>query len=59
MPHRYFLIPIRVISQVKWVHPDMSMDGGVRNYSNIPLIRYAEVLLNYAEAKAELWNNDR
>lgn len=39
---------------VKWVHPDMSMDGGARNYSNIPLVRYAEVLLNYAEAKAEL-----
>lgn len=38
----------------KWVHPDMSLDGGVRNPSNIPLIRYAEVLLNYAEAKAEL-----
>ncbi|MGE9310031.1 RagB/SusD family nutrient uptake outer membrane protein [Niabella sp. CJ426] len=39
---------------VKWVHPDMSLDGGVRNNSNIPVIRYAEVLLNYAEAKAEL-----
>ncbi|MEE6188333.1 RagB/SusD family nutrient uptake outer membrane protein [Niabella digestorum] len=38
----------------KWVNPDMGLDGGSRNASNIPIIRYAEVLLNYAEAKAEL-----
>lgn len=39
---------------IKWVEPDMSLDGGSRNATNIPIIRYAEVLLNYAEAKAEL-----
>lgn len=39
---------------IKWVEPDMSLDGGARNAYNIPLVRYAEVLLNFAEAKAEL-----
>lgn len=39
---------------IKWVEADVSLDGGVRNATNIPIIRYAEVLLNYAEAKAEL-----
>jgi len=28
-------------------------DGVAENYNSLPLIRYAEVLLNYAEAKAE------
>lgn len=31
-----------------------SYDNGAYNTNSIPLIRYAEVLLNYAEAKAEL-----
>ena len=31
-----------------------SKDNGANNPSSAPLIRYAEVLLNYAEAKAEL-----
>ncbi|ERJ61126.1 RagB/SusD family nutrient uptake outer membrane protein [Sphingobacterium paucimobilis] len=39
---------------IKWVEPDESLDGGARNAYHIPLIRYAEVLLNFAEAKAEL-----
>jgi len=29
-------------------------DGVAENYNSLPVIRYAEVLLNYAEAKAEL-----
>lgn len=29
-------------------------DGRAENYNSLPIIRYAEVLLNYAEAKAEL-----
>jgi hypothetical protein len=29
-------------------------DGVAENFNSLPLIRYAEVLLNYAEAKAEL-----
>ncbi len=39
---------------IKWVESDVALDGGARNAYNIPLIRYAEVLLNFAEAKAEL-----
>ncbi|MEO6684245.1 MAG: RagB/SusD family nutrient uptake outer membrane protein, partial [Ginsengibacter sp.] len=39
---------------IKWVNADMSLDGGSRSNSLIPIIRYAEVLLNFAEAKAEL-----
>ena len=39
---------------IKWVEADNALDGGVRNATNIPIMRYAEVLLNYAEAKAEL-----
>src|SRR5690606_26335855 len=39
---------------IKWVEADVSLDGGSRNATNIPIVRYAEVLLNYAEAKAEL-----
>lgn len=33
---------------------DESMDGNAASYQDIPIIRYAEVLLNFAEAKAEL-----
>lgn len=33
---------------------DPGLDGISESYNSIPLIRYAEVLLNYAEAKAEL-----
>jgi hypothetical protein len=33
---------------------DVSYDNGQTNINDIPIFRYAEVLLNYAEAKAEL-----
>lgn len=33
---------------------DKKLDGITESYNSIPLIRYAEVLLNYAEAMAEL-----
>jgi hypothetical protein len=39
---------------IKWTLDDDYYDGGTRNDNSISLIRYAEVLLNYAEAKAEL-----
>jgi hypothetical protein len=39
---------------IKWTLDDVFYDGGTRNDNSISLIRYAEVLLNYAEAKAEL-----
>lgn len=38
----------------KYVLDDASCDDGANNYNDIPFMRYAEVLLNYAEAKAEL-----
>lgn len=39
---------------VKWVLDETFYDSGANNDNIIPIIRYAEVLLNYAEAKAEL-----
>lgn len=41
---------------LKFTLDDKSLDNRspVANYNSIPVIRYAEVLLNYAEAKAEL-----
>ena len=39
---------------IKYTLDEAKYDGGARNINSIPLIRYAEVLLNYAEAKAEL-----
>lgn len=39
---------------IKWCLDDTYPDGGTRNDNSISMIRFAEVLLNYAEAKAEL-----
>lgn len=39
---------------IKWTLDDLYYDAGALNTNAIPLFRYAEVLLNYAEAKAEL-----
>ena len=39
---------------IKWTLDDTYYDGGTRNINSISILRYAEVLLNYAEAKAEL-----
>ncbi len=39
---------------IKWTLDDMFYDSGSRNDNILPVIRYGEVLLNYAEAKAEL-----
>lgn len=42
-------------SQIKFYPRDPTLRGGFGlNYTSLPLYRYAEVLLNYAEAKAEL-----
>lgn len=38
----------------KYVMDDVAYDNGRTNYNDVPLARFAEVLLNYAEAKAEL-----
>ncbi len=39
---------------IKWTLDDTYYDAGALNTNAIPLFRYAEVLLNFAEAKAEL-----
>lgn len=39
---------------IKWSVDDVAMDGGSLNTNAVHLFRYAEALLNYAEAKAEL-----
>ncbi len=39
---------------IKWVQDDMIKDNWTLTTSSIAIIRYAEVLLNYAEARAEL-----
>lgn len=40
---------------IKWVIDDMGLDSNTSPCnSSIPIIRYAEILLNYAEAKCEL-----
>ena len=38
----------------KYVMDDTGFDNGRTNDNDVPLLRFAEVLLNYAEAKAEL-----
>ncbi|HEU4551276.1 MAG TPA: RagB/SusD family nutrient uptake outer membrane protein [Chitinophaga sp.] len=38
---------------IKLAVDSKATDGVAENYNSLPLIRYAEVLLNYAEAKAE------
>ena len=39
---------------LKYLEDDKTLDAKSLNTSSIPIFRYAEVLLNYAEAKAEL-----
>ena len=39
---------------IKFTLDDTYNDGGTRNTNSLPIMRYAEILLNYAEAKAEL-----
>ena len=39
---------------IKWTLDDMYYDAGSLNTNSVSLMRYAEILLNYAEAKAEL-----
>lgn len=38
----------------KYVMDDVTYDDNCTNDNDVPLLRYAEVLLNYAEAKAEI-----
>jgi starch-binding outer membrane protein, SusD/RagB family len=38
----------------KWSEPDKALGEGTVNTNSVAIFRYAEILLNYAEAKAEL-----
>jgi hypothetical protein len=44
---------------VKWLYPDMNHFLNSVDDNSIPIFRYAEVLLNYAEAKNELKEMDQ
>ena len=39
---------------IKWSLDNIAIDGGNNNTNAVSVFRYAEILLNYAEAKAEL-----
>lgn len=43
---------------LKFSSDDKRLDGAAESYNSVPLMRYAEVLLNYAEAMAELGRMD-
>ena len=43
---------------IKWALDDDVHEGKATSYNSIPILRYAEVLLNYAEAMAELGRCD-
>lgn len=49
-----FAVTLTGYHVMKWSLDDSWHDGQGQCTNNIPIIRYAEVLLNYAEAKAEL-----
>ncbi|MGI6572674.1 MAG: RagB/SusD family nutrient uptake outer membrane protein [Fermentimonas sp.] len=53
-PAPYGGVSTTLYHPIKWSHPDPIFDELGRNVNDIPLMRYAEILLNYAEAKAEL-----
>lgn len=43
---------------IKWLLDDAAYDAKANSYNSIPILRYAEILLNEAEAKAELGEMD-
>jgi hypothetical protein len=43
---------------IKWSLDNDKHDGSANSYNSISILRYAEILLNYAEAKAELGQMD-
>lgn len=55
-----FAVTLTGYQIIKWSLDNDRHDASANSYNSIPIIRYAEVLLNYAEAKAELgeMNND-
>jgi hypothetical protein len=49
-----FIVSRTGYTPIKWNIDDDAYESQAISYNSIPLFRYAEVLLNYAEAKAEL-----
>lgn len=49
-----FTVTLTGYQPIKWTVDDIGLDAGANNTNDIPIIRYGEVLLNYAEAKSEL-----
>ncbi|MFC5411478.1 RagB/SusD family nutrient uptake outer membrane protein [Larkinella bovis] len=53
-PPPYGSVSSTLYHPIKYSNPDPFFDGVDRNTNDIPLMRYSEILLNYAEARAEL-----
>lgn len=49
-----FIVTTTGYQILKFSTDDKALDAVAQNYNSIPIMRYAEVLLNYAEAKEEL-----
>jgi hypothetical protein len=49
-----FSVSLTGYQPIKWTIDDIGLDAGANNTNDIPIIRFGEVLLNLAEAKAEL-----
>jgi hypothetical protein len=48
-----FSVTLTGYQPIKWTIDDIGLDAGANNTNDISIIRYGEVLLNLAEAKAE------
>ena len=53
-----FAVTLTGYMPIKWAIDDDTHDATSTSNNSIPILRYAEVLLNYAEAKAELGQFD-
>jgi len=53
-PAPYGSVSPTLYHPIKYSNPDPFFDGVSRNTNDIPWMRFSEILLNYAEAKAEL-----
>lgn len=53
-----FAVTLTGYQIIKWSLDNDKHDGSANSYNSISIFRYAEVLLNYAEAKAELGQMD-
>ncbi|MBK1438854.1 RagB/SusD family nutrient uptake outer membrane protein [Parapedobacter sp. ISTM3] len=53
-----FAVTLTGYHPIKWSLDHDRHDGSANSYNSLPILRYAEVLLNYAEAMAELGQMD-